>query len=159
MIPEKLHTDWIRVRSREDINDAATDAEFTWNFNDRHASVSQAKEVGDQRLPFEGRRRLEVKDRLLECRARNHTMHGGGDGSDEDGGRVDEQAMKGHHPVCNQPDMRRRRFIGKRFPFREPGEVLDRTTHESIEEAQVIEHSFGGLVARGHHDPWAAAME
>jgi hypothetical protein len=90
MIPEKLHTDWIRVRGREDIHDAATDAEFPWNFHDRHASISQAKEIGDQRLPFEGRRRLEVKDRLLECRAWNHTMHGSGDGGDEDGGRVDE---------------------------------------------------------------------
>ena len=86
-------------------------------------------------------------------------MHGSGDGGDENGGWVDKQAMECRHPVCNQPDMRRRCFIGKRFPFREPGEVLDRTTHESIEEAQVIEHSFGGLVARGHDGPWAAAME
>ena len=159
MISEKLHADRINVCGREDINDAATDTELSRNFHDGHSSVSQAKEVGDQRLPFEGGRRLEVKDRLLECRARNHTMHGSGDGGDENGGRVDEQAMECRHPVRNQPDVRRRRFIGKRFPFREPGEVLDRTTHESIEEAQVIEHSFGGLVARGHNDPWTAAME
>ena len=143
MISEKLHADWIHVCGREDINDAATDAELSRNFHDGHSSVSQAKEVGDQRLPFESGTRLEVKDRLLECRARNDTMHCGGDGGDEDGGRVDEQAMECRHPVRNQSDMRRRRFIGKCFPFREPGEVLNRTTRESMEEAQVIEDSFG----------------
>lgn len=53
--------------------------------------------------------------------------------------------------------MRGRRFIGKRFPFREPGEVLDRPTHEVVKEAQVIEHSFGGLVVRRHNHPWTSA--
>lgn len=143
MISEKLHADRINVCGREDINDAATDAELSRDFHDGHSSVSQAEEIGDQRFPFEGGTCLEVKDRLLECRAWDDTMHCSRDGGDEDGGWVNEQAMECRHPVCNQPDMRRRRFIGKCFPFREPGEVLDRTTHESMEEAQVIEDSFG----------------
>src|SRR6185437_3061126 len=66
--------------------------------------------------------------------------------------------MERDHPVGNQSDMRRRRFIGERFPFREPGEALDRMAHEFMEEAQVIEHSFGGVVVRRHNNPWTGAV-
>ncbi len=157
-VSEKFHTDRVGVGGRKDIHDAATDAELPRNFHDGHSSVSQAKEVGDERVPFESCRCFEAKDRLLECRARKNTVHRGGDGSDKNSGRVDQQAMERRHPVGNQPDMRRRRFIGQRFPLWEPGEVLDWTTHEFMEEAQVIEHSFGGVVVRSYNNPWTGAV-
>lgn len=84
-------------------------------------------------------------------------MHGCGDGGHENGGWIDQQAMKRRHPVCNQPDMRCRCLVGESFPFGEPGETVDRLPHECMEEVQVIEDSLGRLVAWGDHDPWAGA--
>jgi hypothetical protein len=66
--------------------------------------------------------------------------------------------MECGHPMRNQPDMRGRRLIGERFPFREPGEVFDGTIDELVEEAQVIEHSFGGLVVRSQNYPWTGTV-
>ena len=85
-------------------------------------------------------------------------MHGCGDGGHEDRGWLDQQAMQRRHPVCNQRDMRCRRFIGEGLPFREPREAFDGLPHECMEEVQVIEDSFSRLVTCGQHDPWGGAV-
>lgn len=85
-------------------------------------------------------------------------MHGCCDGGHENRGWLDQQAMKRRHPVCNQPDMRRRCLVGEGLPFREPGETLDRVTHERMEEVQIIESSLSRLVTCGDHDPWAGEV-
>jgi hypothetical protein len=157
VIAEKLNAQGVGIRRRVDIDNPATDAELAWNFNDGNSPVSQAEEVGRERFTLEGSGHLEAKDRLLESRAWDQAVHDRGDGCDEYGGWLSQQSMERRHSARDQPDMRRGRLIGKRFPLWEPSQIVDGAADEFMEKAQVVKEPFCGFVAPCDHNPWLGA--
>lgn len=62
--------------------------------------------------------------------------------------------MERRHSARDQSDMRGGRLIGKRFPLREPSQLIDGAADEFMEKAQVVEEPFGGFIALCDHHPW-----